>query len=498
MKKIIISAFMIVILGSSGLFGQTVKTTRGVLNFSGKVSTGVYFDSDNVSLLDTSGVGIAGNIKYYGKDGYFRQWTTTDFRTFSENSFQVYLAARYETGNMGLFMGLMVLDGNMYSNARFFPYDCYGYLRLFNRSLIMRAGYMVGKPTFSAGADSRAIMFTEGYNLDGPGLQLEFESWRIPAIGKIFTKANLGQLTLGTFIILPSSANPDPVYDANWKQVPNAGALTFKNVMNETAFAIRWTHPWFQFRATYKMDGYADNSSLKYRGNDKLWSSADTDTRTYFGLWLTRLEDLTLYGGGMMTGLGHWEARGRGWLFQQIEYRLVRLPVPYLSNTFVGIKGREKIYGFDMKKSTGWDIELSPWVQVRPYIGYRAGNGISASLEFGAAFGHNNIWRSSTEPKNVTAWYTGDTLSTTASPSLFLVYEKMNFHVKPGIIWDVPNTGLTVDAWYMFCNIQYGDLAGDPIFANRANQPLPVKADRSGPVDSITKHQVALQFSWRF
>ena len=156
-----------------------------------------------------------------------------------------------------------------------------------------------------------------------------------------------------------------------------------------------------------------------------------------------------------------------------------------------------------MKKSANWDLKLRPWVQIRPYIGYKGERGLVAGFEAGFAFGHVNVFPGSlnaADSINVTEWTLGNvpgTPNTNAALSNLFVYEKFNFYIMPNIAWSVPNSGLILRGWYRFGVIQYGNLGGNSIFANMAYQPLPLQSDGKS-VDSITTHQVALQFEWSF
>jgi hypothetical protein len=474
MKRKIVIILLISIIPLGGVFGQTVKVGSGTLNISGRIATGVFLDTDNVSLLDNSNAIIPENTAYYGSDGGLRQWAITDFSTGTGHPVMSWVQLRYATGNVGIRTTFMALNANLGSGDVFYPYEAYGYMYLFNRSVIVRGGLMINQPLYGTGSLDGGF-----YHFDGPGIQVEFEPFRLDTFKELSEK--IGKFTIGTFLVLPAKGNTDTVYDADWKAVPNGGALTIKNVLNETAFGFRWEHPWFLFKTSYKLDSYADNGSIKHRNSNTLWSAANEDDKILFNFRFTGVDQLKLLASGNIGGLRNWAARGRGFMLQELEYSLINVPVPYLFNGYLGLRAFEKIYGYDMKECADWDFSLKPYIQLSPYIGYKTDFGLKAALEFGIAFGHN---------------VTNDAVPNTNQTSQKIVYEDLNFYIKPNILYQIPNTGLTVRAWYKFSNVQYGDLNEGSAFSNRAQSFLPLKQDKSGPVESITAHQVAIQFSW--
>jgi hypothetical protein len=240
-------------------------------------------------------------------------------------------------------------------------------------------------------------------------------------------------------------------------------------------FGFRWTHPWFYAGAQVQLDSDVDGKEFRTARQEML-SPAEDEMRFMFGAGVTALPELKLTAEGNFEGLGNWEIRGTGDMRQTLQYSLTRVPVSYIDRIFLGLKAKELLWGYDVRKMTGWDIDLAPWIQFKPFVGYKVTDGLSACFEMGFGSGFQ-VYAHPMEQQQ-------------------FVNEKSNFYIKPNIIWAAGN-GLEIRAWYMFTQITYGDL--NSTFTDRKNSYIPRKEDSSNNlVESVVKHQLALELVWSF
>jgi hypothetical protein len=255
------------------------------------------------------------------------------------------------------------------------------------------------------------------------------------------------------------------------------GDVSFARTFGETAFGFRWTHPWFYAGAQVQLDTDVDGKEILDSRRTSVWSGAGDEMRIMFGAGFTLLPELLLTAEGNFEGLGNWAARGTGDLRQTIRYEFSRLPVPAADRFALGVKVKEILWGYDVKELCGWDISLKPWMQFRPFVDFKVTDEFTAGFEFGYGFGH--------------------LVNAHPSESQQFVYEDANFHIKPNLSYRFKN-GLELKAWYMFNRVTYGNLSDISIFADRKNSSIPKKADNLTLVESLTKHQIALEFVWSF
>jgi hypothetical protein len=471
MKSFLICGVLFLVLAVD-VFCQTVKVGVGTLTLSGYITSGVLLSVDDVEKKGNTGTVLGGrNESYFGREGRIEPWAVTDFADRAGASLQTSIHLRYDLAPGGFRLYVRANSANLTVDDKFFPRLAFGWVNLFQNTLRVSGGYFDDDYVWSTGGD-------ETWNLAGTGIRFEFKPFGIPAL----KNKKLGTLYLGAFLDLPSKDNTDTVYDENWKNVPLAGDLTINNVLNETAFLVRYNHPWVAANVMYKLDGFADNGSIKHRSTNTLWSAANEDARAYYGVHLTGVKRFKLQFSGVIIGLGNWEARGRGEMRQRIEYAFTDVPVPYLNNFTVGVKTRQRIWGFDMEEWAGWDFSLKPWVAIRPFIKYTVRPGFTVGAEFQTAFGHNN-----TEGIAVPADRT----------KKYFVMEDMNFYVRPEVSYNF-NAVFSIHGYYTFNTIKYGNLSGGPAFADRAESNLPTEKDGSTLVESVTSHQFGLQFRLGF
>lgn len=476
-QRKILLVFSFLVLAGGGIFPQEVKIGAGSLTIGGQIRSGLQWNMDDIALTNDSGQSISANSGYYGSEGNLNLASVTNYRTWDSVPLRADLSLRYAIGSGGF--KILIRDDKVHLNdgASFYPRYAYAWLFLFDNVVRLTGGWIVVDSPWGTGGPG-----DWGWNYDGRGMRVEIRPFSIPALRSFAESHYLGTLNFGVQVLVPTSANTAHVYGENWEPIPGAGNLTLKNVLGESLVGFRWTFPWFRISAMYHFDSLVDNGSLKHRLSKTLWSAADEDAALYFGLQVTGVRGLTLSFDGLVPGLGNMDARGRPEFHQVVQYSFANLEVPYLKNVFLGVRGIQKVWCFDMMEFAGWDFSLKPWIQVQPYIGYNVTEGFRINLEGGVAFGHLT--------NGVPTVDTGTTQQN-------IVYENLNVFIRPGIVFNFGN-GLEIRTWYSFTKIAYGDLDDGPGFADRAKSNLPVKKDGTTLIDSITKHQAALQFAWNF
>jgi hypothetical protein len=464
--------FLQILIIAGALHPQEVQIGDGVLKFEGKVASGVFWDADDVPMKDESGqpinqngsfTGSDGKVDIIGPDGKVYMWNETDTRT----SLRADLTATYTNGPAGLRIRLRADDALADKNRAVIARYAYGWVNVFNDALKFTGGFI---------DLSNNVWGTLGdgdWDIGGNGVRIEFKPFAL------FDGLDLGELNIGAFLMIPSAPNPNKIHDADSISVElyGAGSVSPENVLKETALGFRWTHPWFYIGAQVKLDGLVDGREILDATKKKMWSSADDELRFMFGAGVTVLPELVLTAEGNFEGLGNWSARGTGDMRQTLQYSLSRLSVPYLNKVFLGLKAQELLWGYDLLELCGWDFELKPWMQLKPFIGYKANDTFSAALEFGFGGGY----LSGTHPVDGQQF----------------VNETSNFYVKPNVSCVFAN-GFSLKAWYRFAAVEYGNLANGTAYADRKRSNLPRKTDNLTLVDSIVRHQIAVEFEWVF
>jgi hypothetical protein len=309
------------------------------------------------------------------------------------------------------------------------------------------------------------------WDLGGNGLRIELKPFSLKPLQGL----NLGEFNIGAFFLVPVQSNPNTIHDEDMVEIPNG--VTLKRTLGETAFGFRWTHPWFYIGAQLQLDTDVDGKEILNSTRTNVWSGAGDEMRFMFGAGFTLLPELLVTAEGNFEGLGNWEARGTGDLRQTVQYSLSRIPVPVVDRFALGIKAQELLWGYDPLQLCGWDIPLKPWMQIKPFINIKVIGEFTVGAEFGYGFGY-------VVPNN-------------PSEGPNFINETANFYVKPNLTYRF-RKGLELKAWYMFNRITYGNLADGSSYADRKRTSLPKQADDKTFVESITKHQVALEFVWSF
>ncbi|MDR2477898.1 MAG: hypothetical protein LBD48_01145 [Treponema sp.] len=471
MKRVFFAIFVLCLAGLA--WAQEVKIGNGTLEFGGKVAGGVFFDFDDVPQEDDTGQPIAANrnaeYSWFGPDGRVRMWNESDTKTGLRGE----LTATYTNGIAGMRVrfrsdwdGQHNLDGDAIGRY------AYGWFNLFDEALKFTGGFIDL-------SDNVWGTLGEGdWDIGGAGLRVEFKPFNITPLRDL----GLGDFNIGAFLLVPWKADSGDIHDENLVVIADGRFITLQKVLEETAFGFRWTHPWFYAGTQLRLDSTIDGIEIKNGLNTKLWSGAGDEMCLMFGAGFTMLPELKLSVEGNFEGLGNWEARGTGDLRQTVEYTFSRLPVDYLDRLFIGVKAKELLWGYDLTEFHGmdWDFDLKPWIQFKPYIGYNITSQFSAALEFGFASGYWKI-NNKNPSEDPRTWNN----------------EASHFHIKPNLTYNFKN-GLELKAWYMFTEISYDNLGESSIFTNRNYYTLPKKEDNLTLIDSIKRHQLALEFVWSF
>jgi hypothetical protein len=397
----------------------------------------------------------------YGSDGKVYLWNETDTKTGLRGD----LTATYTNANVGLRIRLRG-DWDPKNDLKGGTIDryAYGWLNLFSDSLKLTGGFI------DLSDNVWGTLGDGDWDIGGLGLRVEFKPFNLPFLNTL----NLGDFNIGAFLLVPTKDNPNTLHDEDNKEY--IGYVTIERTFNEMAFGFRWTHPWFYASAQLQLDSDVDGVEIRDFRGVETWSGAADEMRFMFGAGVTLLPELKLTVEGNFEGLGNWEMRGTGDLRQTLQYKLTLVPVPYLDRIFLGVKAKELLWGYDIKKLAGWNIDLGPWMQIKPFIGYQVTEGFSACFEMGFGSGYQVY----AHPRNDQQF----------------VNEASNIYIKPNVIWALKN-GFELRAWYMFTKITYDDL--NATFTDRKNSYIPRKEDSSNNlVDAVVKHQVALELVWSF
>jgi hypothetical protein len=285
--------------------------------------------------------------------------------------------------------------------------------------------------------------------------------------------------------MIPSRENSNIGRDDQGK--PIYRTITPARVLKETAIGFRYTHPWLYAGAQLKLDSDIDGVDI-FKGvgqtitaADRIWSGAEDETRLMFGAGFTMLPELVFTAEGNFEGLGNWKARGKGDLRQTLSYTL-------FDTLTVGLKAQEILWGYDLKTHIDYPIDLSPWMQFKPFVNYKVTPEFTAGMEAGFGFGH--LVTGSLEPED-------SNIGQPNNKDRNFVNEKYNIYVKPNLAYNFSN-GLALKLWYKAVFIGYSDLGDDPMFKDLRQSASPVAADNYTWVDSLLKHQIALEFIWSF
>jgi hypothetical protein len=462
MKKITLLILGIVIFLGGNIPAQEIQAGKGTLLFSGKIASGVFVEFDDVPQKSETGAYI--NQNYYGSDGKVYLWNDTEGLA-PGNGLRAELTATYTMENIGFRIRLRAdndLDG--FDDTVVGRY-AYGWINLLNNAFKFTGGFI------DLSDNVWGTLGDGDWDIGGNGIRAEFKPFSL----KPLERFNLGELNIGAFLLIPVKPNPNRIHDSDKVEIP--GNVTFARTLGETAFGFRWTHPWFYTGAQLQLDTDVDGKEIMDATGTSIWSGAGDEMRLMFGLGMTVLPELVLTAEGNFEGLGNWEARGTGDLRQTIQYSFSRLPVPVVNRFIVGLKAKELLWGYDIKELCGWDISPEPWIQFKPFINFKATENFTAGMEFGYGFGY--------------------LVNDHPSSSQKFVYEDSNFFIKPNLTYHLKN-GIEIKVWYMFNVIAYGNLGKISMFADRKNSDLPREADGLTVVDSIKKHQIALEFVWSF
>jgi hypothetical protein len=438
---------------------QEVQIGSGTLLFTGKVAGGVFFDSDDAEKEGETG---PINPGYHGSAGKVYLWNESDAKA----SLRAELSAKYTNNTIGFRIRLRADDALQGNPDTVTSRYAYGWLNLFDDALKFTGGFI------DLSDNVWGTLGDGDWDIGGNGIRMEFKPFHL----KPLQGFEFGELNIGAFLLIPVEDNPNKIHDEDMKEIP--GNVTFSRTFGETAFGFRWTHPWFYISAQMQLDTDVDGKEILDAGRKKVWSGAGDETRFMFGAGFTLLPELLITTEGKFEGLGNWAARGTGDLRQTLRYDFSRIPVPVADRFALGVKAKELLWGYDVIELTGWDIPLKPWIQIKPFVNFKASDKFTAGLEVGYAFGHLVL----------------------ANPyeAQQFVYESANFHIKPILTYKLKN-GLELKAWYMFNRIAYGNLSDSPIFADRKNSyNLPKKADNRTLAESLVKQQIAVEFVWSF
>jgi hypothetical protein len=443
------------------LDAQEVTVGSGTLLFGGKVIGGVFYDADDVPKKSETGESI--NPGYYGSDGTVYLWNESD----AKNALRAELTATYTWENIGFRIRLRAdddLQGNVNSVIGRYAY---GWVNLFDNLLKFTGGFI------DLSDNVWGTLGDGDWDIGGNGLRIEIKPFSLKSLRVL----NLGEFNIGAFFLVPLQANPNTLHDEEMKVI--LGDVTLKRTLGETAFGFRWTHPWFYAGAQLQLDTDVDDKEIvNTLERTRIWSGAGDEMRLMFGAGFTLLPELLITAEGNFEGLGNWEARGTGDLRQTVQYSFSRISVPVINRLTAGVKAQELLWGYDALKVWGWDIPFKPWIQIKPFIDVKVIGEFTVGAEFGYGFGYVVPNNPSSDPK--------------------FANESANFYVKPNLTFHFKK-GLELKAWYMFNHITYGNLvADDSSYADRKRSNLPKQADNKTFIESLTKHQVALEFIWSF
>jgi hypothetical protein len=459
MKRGLLIILVFVLIAGTGIGTQEIKIGDGTLTFNGKIASGIFYDADDA--VKESETGAVLNSDYNGTGGRVYMWNESDAKT----GLRAELSAKYTNNNVGFRIRLRADDALQSKPDTVISRYAYGWVNLFDDVLKFTGGFI------DLSDNVWGTLGDGDWDIGGNGVRMEFKPFSLKPLHDI----KLGELNMGVFFMIPVEPNQNQIHNENMVVIP--GDVTFERALGETAFGLRWTHPWFYAGVQIQLDTDVDGKEILDSSRRNVWSGAGDEIRFMFGAGFTLLPELLVTTEGNFEGLGNWKARGTGDLRQIIQYDFSRIPVPVINKFGIGVKAKELLWGYDIKELTGWDITLKPWIQIKPFVNFKATGEFTAGLEFGFASGYLVL----THP----------------SVAQQFVYEDANFYIKPNLTCKLKN-GLELKAWYMFNRIAYGNLADSSIFTDRKNSHIPKKADNLTLVESLIKHQIALEFVWSF
>ncbi|AEF82295.1 hypothetical protein [Leadbettera azotonutricia] len=468
-RSFLMVCIFIISIGGGMVPAQEVKIGDGTLLFSGKVASGVFFDSDDAIKETSAGTQI--NSGYIGPDGRVKMWNESD----NDSPLRMDLTAAYELGNIGFKVRLRADNDLQGLDNTVIGRFAYGWVNLFDDNLKFIGGFI------DLTANVWGTLGDGDWDIGGNGIRVE-----VKPLGFFkLDESAIGSLNIGAFLRIPVRDNPNTGRDDQGK--PIYRTVSMKRVLGETVFGFRYTHPWFYTGLQLELDSDIDGVDI-FEGmgqtitpGDKVWSPAEDETRLMFGAGFTMLPELTVSIEGNFEGLGNWAARGKADLRQTASYTL-------FEKLTIGIKAQEIIWGYDIPKHVDYPIELSPWVQFKPFVNYRVTNEFTAGLEGGYGFGHLVNGALAPQSSNNGAANNKDRR---------FVNEKYDIYVKPNLAYNFSN-GLALKAWYKATFIGYDNLGDDPMFSDLRLSDTPVDKDNYTRVDSLLKHQIALEFIWSF
>jgi hypothetical protein len=441
------------------LYSQEVRIGTGTLLFEGKAASGIFFDADDAPKENELGNVI--NNGFYGAGGRVYMWNESDTKTGLRGE----LSAKYTNGNMGFRIRLRADYPFQNDPDTLIGRYAYGWLDLFDNVLKFTGGFI------DLSDNVWGTLGDGDWDIGGNGLRIEFKPFSLKPLQNL----NLGEFNAGVFFLVPKGPNTNKIHNEDGKEI--AGDVSLERMLHESAFGFRWTHPWFYAGAQIQLDSVVDGKEI-YDSRMALLSGAGDEMRLMFGAGFTLLPELLITAEGDFNGLGNWSVRGTGDLRQIFQYELSRIPVPVVNQFALGFKAKELLWGYKVIDLIGWPIDLKPWIQIKPFISFKATEELSAGLEFGYGFGHLVLAHPTDAPQ--------------------FVYENANFYIKPNLKYRLKN-GLEIQAWYMFNHIAYGNLSDNSIHADRkSSYNIPKEADDRTLVEALIRHQIALEFVWTF
>jgi hypothetical protein len=469
MKKVllVLSVFLLAI-GGTYLDAQEVTIGAGTLLFSGKLVSGIFWEADNAEKESQGGAAI--NAGWIGSDGKTFLWNESD----SKAPLRVDFSAAYTVDNIGFRLRLRAndaRDGTGLFAARY----AYGWVDFLGGAIKTTAGFI------DLSDNVWGTLGDGDWDIAGNGLRVEVSPF------KFFNwdEKKTGSLNIGAFFMVPSEANPNRGRDDQGREILRT--ITLERTLRETALGFRYTHPWFYVGAQLKLDSDIDGVDI-FEGvgqaitpSHKVWSDAGDEMRFMFGVGFTWLPEVVFSVEGNFEGLGNWEARGMADLRQTVSYT-------FFNRLTAGVKAQEILWGYDIRTHVDYPFDLTPWMQFKPFVNYKVTPEFTAGMEAGFGFGH--LVTGSLEPESSN---NGDGNNKDRS----FVNEKRNIYIKPNLAYNFTN-GLALKLWYKATFISYANLGDDPIFEDLKLSDVPVDVDNRTRVDSLLKHQCALEFIWSF
>jgi len=467
------SVFTVILaaLFCGSLVSQEFRVGRGTLGFGGLMLSGVYWDADDVPLRSDANVQINGDRGYYGETGnigmratltYRAPFQTDDIRTIVSDLF-----AHWSNGPVGFRIRLRSYGFTTTPiNIRY----AFGNVNLFYDSMRIKFGYIAYDNVWGSQGDM-------DWDPNYPGVRVEFRPFSHPLLRDFVRKHSLGLINAGAWFVIPTDKNTNTIIDRNGAEDYHGGDVNLKNVLNETLFGFRWVLPFMYANLAYKLDGTVDNGQILNYDNTEIISFADEEDYLVYGLGFTKFPELKLTTEGQIIGLRNWRVRGRADLHQTVEYKFSRLRNPYLSRIFLGLRVREWLWGYDLSLTANYNIDIKPWIEFKPIVGYEISNMCVAQMEFAYSFGNT-----------FTAVPTRTAQNVAVVDSCIIVKPQFKFNF---------GNGLSLNCWYKYTMTSYGDLGDETRFANRALTNIPFAADGS-LVESIKSHQVAVEIRWGF